>query len=830
MRVPVSWLREFVALPQGLPARELGAALVRVGLEVETVEEIKITGPLVVGRVLDFELVPGVKKPIRWCQVDVGGSAPRGIICGAGNFAVGDAVVVALPGAVLPGGFTISARTTYGRVSDGMICSVRELGIGEDHAGILVLTPGDLTPGDPTHGDLGGLTPGADALALLQLPDAVLDIAVTADRGYCLSMRGMAREAAHALALSFADPALGEPPAAGEAGWPVQVADPAGCDRFAAWTVTGLDPAAPSPLWMRRRLALAGMRPISLAVDVTNYVMLELGQPMHAYDRGKLTGEILVRRAVPGEKLETLDGTTRALTAEDLLVTDESGPIGLAGVMGGASTEIDAATGDIVLEAAHWDPPTIMRMARRHRLPSEASRRFERGVDPDVAVPALARAATLLAALGGASLAGRTVVGDPRPRPHIALAADRPGRVAGREIPTATVVSRLAEVGCEVEGEYTLAVVPPSWRPDIADPADLVEEVLRLEGYDQVTGVLPLTPAGPGLSERQRAHRAVGRALAAEGYVEVLSFPFVAPGRADDLGLPADDPMRSAVRLVNPLSDEQPLMRTSLLPGLLDTLARNLSRGLRDVALFETGLVFLPRPDAAPAPVLGVERRPSDEELAALERALPIQPRHVAVALAGELVPAGWWGPATPASWADAVQAARTVVRAAGLSASVRAAAQPPWHPGRCAEIVVGGRVVGHAGELHPRVLATLELPPRTAAMELDLDALGAAPPPRAPHVSAFPPALLDVALVVDDSVPAASVEAALRDGAGELLESIRLFDLYTDAERVGAGRKSLAYALRFRAPDRTLTVEEANAAKQAAVAAAAERTGAVLR
>ena len=821
MRVPVSWLRELVALPRELPARELGTALVRVGLEVETVEEVSLSGPLVVGTVLGFELVAGLKKPIRWCQVDVGEAEPRGIICGATNFSVGDHVVVALPGAVLPGGFAITARTTYGHVSDGMICSVREMGIGEDHTGILVLS------------GFAGAVPGADAAALLDLPDAVLDIAVTPDRGYCLSMRGMAREASHALDLPFTDPVSGVPavdPSA-EPAWSVQVADPAGCDRFSALTITGLDPAAPSPLWMRRRLMQSGMRPISLAVDVTNYVMLEFGQPMHAYDRATLTGELVVRRAVPGETLLTLDGTSRALTAEDLLVTDESGPIGLAGIMGGGTTEISASTRDIILEAAHWDPPTIMRGARRHRLPSEAARRFERGVDPEVAVPALRRAAQLLAEYGGAVVGGLTVVGEPRPRPHIALSADRPGRVAGREIPGPVVVGRLTEIGCTVEGEYVLAVVPPPWRPDLADPADLVEEVIRLEGYDQVAGVLPLTPAGPGLSARQRRHRAVGRALAEDGYVEVLSFPFVSAGRADDLGLPEDDPLRAALRLVNPLSEEQPLLRTSLLPGLLDILARNLARGLRDVAVFETGLVYLPRPDAARPPVLGVDHRPSDLELAALERGLPDQPRHVAVALAGDRMPPSWWGGgAEPAGWADAVQAARTVLRAAGLTAVVRSATQPPWHPGRCAEIVVGDRVVGYAGELHPRVLAALDLPARTATMELDLDALPDAPLAPAPRVSAFPPALLDVALVVDEDVPAASVEDALRAGAGDLLESIRLFDLYADAERIGAGRKSLAYALRFRAPDRTLTVEEANAAKQAAIATAATRTGATLR
>lgn len=814
----------------------------RLGLEVERVEEIGagLTGPLVVGQVAGFEELAGQKKPIRWCQVDVGEERPRGIICGATNFATGDRVVVALPGAVLPGGFAITARRTYGYVSDGMICSARELGLGDDHTGILVL--GECAD------------PGADALAELELPDAVLDIAVTPDRGYCLSMRGIAREVAHSLDLPFADPverlaverlaverlAVERTAAAGAdpvlpPGWPVRIDDPIGCDRFTAWTLAGLDPSATTPVWMRRRLLLSGMRPISLTVDVTNYVMLELGQPMHAFDRASLTGEIVVRRAVSGEMIKTLDGVTRALDGDDLLVSDVAGPIALAGTMGGASTEIGPFTTDIVLEAAHWSPPTVMRMVRRHKLPSEAARRFERDVDSEVALPALRRAAALLAELGGATDAGLTVVGSPYPRPHIALAAGQPGRLAGRVIPPAAVMRRLTEVGCQVEGEYIFTVVPPSWRPDLADPADLVEEVLRLEGYDAIEAALPAAPAGRGLTARQRAGRAVGRALAAAGYVEVINYPFVAEQRYDDLGLPADDPRRTAMRLANPLSDQQPLLRTTLLPGLLEALARNVGRGNRDLALFETGLVFRPGPEFVPAPRVGVGGRPDPAELAALDRALPAQPRRVAVVLCGQREPTGWWGPGRPAGWADAVQAARTVAGASRVPVSVRADPHAPWHPGRSAAIFVAAgtdaeRLVGHAGELHPGVIAAFDLPPRTCAMELDLELLGVGDVPVAPTVSAFPPALLDVAVVVDDAVPAGEVEAALRAGAGELLESVRLFDRYADPDRLGPGRMSLAYALRFRAVDRTLTVQEASQAAQSAVAEAARRTGAVQR
>ncbi len=821
MKLPLSWLREHVRLPADAGPREVAAGLIRLGVEVEGVEPVgtDLIGPLVVGRVLSFEeFTAGNGKTIRWCQVDVGAESARGIVCGARNFADGDLVVVALPGAVLPGGFAISARKTYGHVSDGMICSARELGLGDDHLGILVLPP--------------DLTVGADAIEALELRDTVLDLETTTDRGYEMSVRGIALELSHAFDAPYRDPAADVAvPAPDDRGWPVRIEDPVGCDRFSARVVTGLDPAAPSPLWLRRRLLLSGVRSISLAVDVTNYVMLETGQPMHAFDRDKVAGELVVRRARPGERLVTLDGAERVLDPDDLLVTDDSGPVALAGIMGGASTEIGPETTAVILEAAHWEPPTISRGVRRHRLPSEAAKRFERGVDPEVAAPALQRACDLLATYGGATPApGFTVAGGPVAPATIPLPADLPERIAGIPIPEAVVLRRLEQVGCTVAGAGTLRVIPPSWRPDLVDPADLVEEVVRLEGYESVPSTLPTPPPGRGLTEAQRTRRSVGRALAEAGYVEVLSYPFVAPGVHDALGLAEDDPRRHALRLANPLSEAEPELRTTLLPGLLGTLRRNVGRGLRDVALFEAGLVFLPVEDPPPMPSLGVDRRPTAEELARVAAALPDQPTHLAVALAGAAEPAGWWGPARPATWADAVEAARLVAATAGVELTVRAARQAPWHPGRCAALLRDDRVIGYAGELHPRVVAALELPERTCAMELDLDALGAGGIVRAPVLSTYPPALLDVALVVPDEAPAADVAAALREGAGALLESLRLFDVYTDPERLGPGRRSLAYSLRFRAPDRTLTVEEAAEARDAAVAEAARRTGAVLR
>ncbi len=830
MRVPVSWLREYVALPAEATARELAEKLISLGLEVETVEEVgaDVTGPIVVGRVLTIEELTGFKKPIRFCTVDVGDAngtgEPQGIVCGARNFAEGDLVVVSLPGAVLPGGFAISARKTYGRISAGMICSASELGLWEDHEGIIVLPEGFAEP-------------GADAGELLGLRDSVLDIAVTPDRGYALSMRGVAREAAAAYGVEFTDPADLPVPETTGGGYPATVADPAICSRYVLRGVTGFDPAAPTPPWMRRRLHLCGVRSISLAVDVTNYVMLELGQPLHAWDRATLRGPIEVRLARQGEKLETLDHVVRALDPDDILITDESGPINLAGVMGGLSTEISDTSTDILVEAAHFAETHIARTSRRHQLSSESSRRFERGVDSAVQLAAATRAVGLLAELGGATVEdGITHIDLSVPREPITVAVGHAGRVAGVDYPVETEIAWLRQVGCEVvRNGDTLSVTPPSWRPDLTDPNDLAEEVIRNEGYENIPAIPPRAPAGRGLTHGQRLRRAVGRTLAARGFHEVLNYPFVGERDLDALQLEADDRRRTTVRLANPLNDDEPLLRTTLLPGLLKTLVRNVGRGFGDVALFEMGLVYHPRPGApAKAPILAVDRGPTAEERAALEAALPEQPRHVGAVLAGQRLRSGWWGGGQDATWADAIQTAREAASVAGVELVVRAAQHAPWHPGRCAALYLAGAEdeapVGYAGELHPRVVKAYGLPPRTAALEIDWGRIeAAARPATAPRVSTYPVATQDVALVVDESVPAAEVEAALREGAGELLESIRLFDVYTGAQ-IGEGRKSLAYALRLRADDRTLTAEETNRIRDAAVAAAAERTGAVLR
>jgi len=826
LRIPVSWLAAHLELPEETTPQDLADAFVRIGLEVEGVHSLDgVAGPLVVGRVVEIEELTGFKKPIRFCKVEVGppDEEPRGIICGATNFREGELVVVALPGCRLPGDFVISSRKTYGRISDGMICSARELGLGDDHNGILVLPPGTAMPGD-------------DATKLLGLDDTVIELAVTPDRGYCLSVRGLVRELACALELPYSDPAAVDvPEAVGEA-WPVRVEDPVGCRRFVLRRVTGVDTAAPTPWWMRRRLMLAGIRSISLAVDVTNYVMLETGQPLHAFDAERLSGELVVRRARAGEKLRTLDDVERNLDPDDIVICDDSGPVSLAGIMGGASTEIGDTTRDVLLEAATWDPASISRGVRRHKLPSEASRRFERGVDPALPEAAVELAAQLLVKYGDGTIhRGRTQVGQvPEPAP-ITMPLNLPDRTAGVRYDRGVTAKRLGQIGCRIEldtlddGTAVVIATPPTWRPDLTRPADLVEEVLRLEGYDSIPSVLPAATPGRGLTEGQRRKRAVARALASAGYVEVLPFPFTGSAVWDAFGLEPDDVRRRTMRVLNPLDPEKAELATTLLPGLLEALQRNVSRGQRDVALFHIGQVVLPRATQPPAPEVGVADRPNETELAALEAALPQQPVHVAVVLTGEREPSGWWGKGRPAGWADAVEAARLVAEAAGVELRVVAGNLAPWHPGRCAELRVGDWPVGHAGELHPKVIEALGLPKRTCAMELDLDALPLGERRPAPQVSPYPPVLLDIALVVDQDIPVADVAEVVRAGGGELLEDVRLFDVYT-GEQLGEGKRSLAFALRFRAPDRTLTVEEASEARDRAVAAAAERFGATLR
>ena len=829
MRVPLRWLGESVDLPDDVSLEHVHAALVSVGFEEEAVHTFDLTGPVVVGRVL--ERVPEPQKngkTINWCQVDVGEAEPRGIVCGAHNFDVGDLVVVTLPGAVLPGPFPIAARKTYGHVSDGMIASARELGLGDEHDGIL------------RFADLG-MDPevGADAIALLGLDDAAVEINVTPDRGYAMSMRGVAREYAHATGATFSDPVDRVLPRTGD-GFAVTIEDAApirgrvGSSTFVTRVVRGIDASRPTPAWMVARLSLAGVRSISLPVDITNYVMFELGQPLHGYDLGTLQGGLTVRRATAGERLTTLDGVERTLDAEDLVIADGDGAVGLAGVMGGARTEITAATTDVLIEAAGFDQVSIARTARRHKLPSEASRRFERGVDPLVAQAAANRAVELLVDLAGGTpdALGSTLV-DESPRPTLTMRLDRAAGLIGVEYTDAEVLDTLRAIGAtvSVDGDR-VAVTPPSWRPDLVDDVSLVEEIVRIVGYDRIPSVLPVAPPGRGLTRHQQARRRVSAALAAAGLTEVVTAPFVSAVTA--AAFPGIDPAGGpSVVLANALDSAQDHLRRSGLPALVDVARRNLSRGLVDVAVYETSRVFLPEPGVELGTVevpVGAQR-PTAETLAALDAALPPQPFHVSALLVGNAVLKQPGTAVEPFGIADALDVARTVAWAVGVELTVAQTSHPSLHPGRAASLLVGDVVVGVAGELLPERTADADLPRVVAVVEMDLDALVAAAPELV-DVSAivsYPAATQDLSLVVDVSVPAGDVLTEVRAGAGDLLEYARLVDDYRGAG-VDEGQKSLTFALRFRATDRTLTAAEASEARDGAVRRAGERFGATLR
>ncbi|NII41078.1 phenylalanyl-tRNA synthetase beta chain [Curtobacterium flaccumfaciens] len=829
MRVPLRWLGESVDLPDDVSLEHVHAALVSVGFEEEAVHAPDLTGPVVVGRVL--ERVPEPQKngkTINWCQVDVGDAEPRGIVCGAHNFDVGDLVVVTLPGAVLPGPFPIAARKTYGHVSDGMIASARELGLGDEHDGILRFADLGMEP-----------AVGADAIALLGLDDAAVEINVTPDRGYAMSMRGVAREYAHATGATFSDPVDRVLPRAGE-GFPVTIADDApirgrvGASTFVTRVVRGVDASRPTPAWMVARLSLAGVRSISLPVDITNYVMFELGQPLHGYDLGKLQGGLTVRRATVGERLTTLDDVERTLDTEDLVIADDAGPVGLAGVMGGARTEITAETTDVLIEAAGFDQVSIARTARRHKLPSEASRRFERGVDPLVAEAAANRAVELLVDLAGGApdALGSTLV-DAAPRPTVTMRLGRAAALIGVEYTDAEVLDTLRAIGAtvDVDGDL-LSVTPPSWRPDLVDDVSLVEEIARVVGYDRIPSVLPVAPPGRGLTRHQQARRRVSAALAAAGLTEVVTAPFVSAATA--AAYPGIDAAGGpSVVLANALDSAQDHLRRSGLPALVDVARRNVSRGLVDVAVYETSRVFLPEPgiELGTVDVPAGARRPTSEALAALDAALPPQPFHVSALLLGNAVLKQPGTAVEPFGIADALDVARTVAWAVGVELTVAQTSHPSLHPGRAASLLVGDVVVGVAGELLPERTADADLPRVVAVVELDLDAMVAAAPELV-DVSAivsYPAATQDLSLVVDVTVPAGDVLTEVRAGAGDLLEYARLVDDYRGAG-VDEGQKSLTFALRFRATDRTLTAAEASEARDGAVRRAGERFGATLR
>jgi len=820
MKIPLSWLREFAELPADCSPELIESAFVKVGFEVEEIilQGSDLTGPLVVARVESIEELTEHKKPIRYVGLDCGEGSTRYVICGARNFEQGDLVVAALPGAVLPGDFAISARETYGKTSNGMICSARELGISDDHQGIIVLDPTSATVGE-------------GAIELLQINEMIIDVAVNPDRGYALSARGLARELALSLDVPFNDPAardyLSEISSTG--GEPINVAidDPTGADYIIIRTLEQVNVKAKTPLWMSRRIEKCGMRSISLAVDITNYVMLELGQPLHAFDADTIDGALHVARAGLAKDFVTLDSQKRTLTPDSLMIADDKKLLALAGTMGGLESEVTNATSRIALEAAHFDPISIAKNSRTHRLSSEASRRLERNVDPAVATVASARATALLVELAGAKFVGESAAGSVPAKRTITFNPAKISQLIGFNYSEDALTSPLLAIGGDVAKKsadsWTFTV--PTWRPDLEVISDLSEEIARVNGYDLIPSRLPIGKGGAALTPVQERKRSIASMMAHLGFSEVYNYPFVSPEMVKTLGFVG--PRAASFKIANPMSDEAPLLRTHLLPGLLQALSRNLSRGAKDVALFEIGTVFRDVSAISKVGIISTASRPSAETISDIYGSVPAQPLFIGAVVSGSLDRKGWWGQGRAFDWSDAVALAERIVAETGNTAKVVQSDLAPWHPGRCSEIQINGKAVAHAGELHPRVLEELNLPPRTCAFAVILSELPHLPKVKAVPVLTMPAAIQDISLFVDPAMPSADVEAALREGAGDLLESITLFDRY---EQKGEGRTSLAFSMVFRAPDRTLTADEVSAFRLAAADVAVKKCGAAIR
>jgi len=816
MRAPLSWIKEFVEIPASVTADQISDGLIRVGFEVEEIihQGADLTGPLKFAKVLSIEEITEFKKPIRYVGLDCGEGETRFVICGATNFSVGDLVVAALPGAILPGDFKIGARETYGKTSNGMICSARELGISDDHEGIMVFAEGEVSI-------------GADAIDALQINDVIFDVAVNPDRGYALSIRGIAREVAGSLGLKFTDPVnalrdlkfeetgIGVTPKIGEK---------SSASVFYLRTLSNFDPKATTPIWMRRRIEKMGMRSISLVVDVTNYVMLELGQPLHAFDKSKIKGGLTIKRAGAAQKFKTLDGVERTLNPDDLMVSDDEQPLALAGTMGGLSSEITESTTEIALEAVHFCPVCIAKNSRRHKLSSEASRRLERNVDPSLAEFASARFVQLLTAHSSAKHVATKVDGEPIFAPLLTIDPSYVSKILGFEIPPVKVAELLRVVGCDVD-EKSFTVDPPSWRPDLLTAADLTEEVARMIGYDKIPSVLPPRPLHASLTPTQKRRRAVATMLASRGLAEVQTFPFTNQATIDGMGFVGE--RAATYKVANPMSEEFPLMRVHLVPGLIEVAQRNISRGAKDFAIFEMGSIFRSSQKLVSAISPDLSKRPDQKIIDEIFASVPAQGYHVAGLLVGKIENENWQGKARSYNWQDAIAYAQDILSLCNLQWSVARSDLAPWHPGRCAELIVNGKAVAHAGELHPRIIAAYGLPERSVAFAVALNALPDSQLVRPTTVGTMPAAVQDVALIVDSKVSAADVESALREGAGDLLESITLFDRY---DKIGDGKISLAFTLVFRAADRTLTGEEVSAMREAATVVAGKKFGAVVR
>ncbi len=795
MRVPLNWLRDYVELD--VTVAELADRLENTGTAVESIVRMgHDLQKIVAGSVLDCGPHPKADR-LRLCRVDVG-EGVSDIVCGAPNVTTGMRVAVAVPGAVLPGGRRIDIAEIMGVASAGMLLSGAELGVNDDAAGILEM-PHELNPGD-------------DVLAYLGLKDEVLELEITPNRPDCLSMIGVAREVAaiFGLRLTRPLPVIEEesPPQISELAR-VDIADPDLCSRYTARMLRGAA-IGPAPLWMQTRLRAAGIRPISNIVDITNYVMWECGQPLHAFDARRIQdGHIIVRRAAEGERMTTLDGAERELDPGMLLITDPAGPIALAGVMGGENSEVADDTSDVLLESAHFEPTSIMRTSKLLGLSSEASRRFERGSDPSGTAWAADRAIELMRSYAGGKIMAGTL--DARPRviepARVSLRVLRTAQLIGIDLDAATAADLLESIDIEIgeigpaEGEPILQAVVPTFRPDLEREIDLVEEVARLWGYDRIPPTLPASRGRYGrLTVDQRQMRNIRDVLAACGLFEVVTYGFTAERQLRRMHPDGRDVPLDLVRLRNPISDDMAVMRTTILPALLGVLDYNLRRRNTELGIFELGRVFLPRED----------------------QDLPEETMRLAVALGGLWAQKEWDREAEEVDFYTLKGIVEVLLN--GLNIREWSLTRPasPWlHPGKAATLQAGGTRLGEFGELKPGVAEAYEVKQNTQVMELDVTALlsAAHPLPEFVEIGRYPAMRRDIALVMDEGVTQAEVEAVIRRAGGDLLRDVRLFDIYR-GEQVGAGKKSLAFTLTYFSEERTLEEAEVSAVESAILAA----------
>jgi phenylalanyl-tRNA synthetase beta chain len=809
MRIPVRWLRSYC--DPGTSAEEIADVLTLAGVKLERLHRVGVADPaaFVVGHVLEVEQHPDADR-LTVCTVDDGSGEPRTIVCGAPNVAAGQTVAVARPGAVMPDGTELGEAKLRGVKSSGMILAEDEVGIGEDHTGIMVLT--------------NGLPAGAPLLDHLPIADKAIEIEVTPNRPDVMGVYGVARDlhAVTAVPLAEEPTATDAEPAGSDSAddhASVEIADPDICLRFTARVFEDVK-IGPSPLWLKQRLMAAGQRPISNVVDITNYVMLTCAQPLHAFDLDQVRGSrIIVRKARQGETMTTLDDVERTFTSEMALVCDAQGPSGIAGIMGGLVSEVSNRTTRVLMEVATWVGPNIMRTSRALGLRTEASARFEKQLHPDMAIAAQRLAARLMVELCGARLVPGTIDAYPEPvQPrHATMRPERLERLLGERIPPDQVTSILDRLGFaprEVDGRVAVAV--PPWRDaDVQREADLIEEVARIHGLDKLPTTLPARRRAVGrLSPDQRLRRRLEDALRDRGLDECISYSFTAPEKLERLRI-GDVPV---LRLDNPLSEELSVMRPLLLPGLLDAAHHNAAHGRPGVALFESAHVYRPERPLDQAP----DGSPRGEK-----------PAHEAQHLAAVLTraaPGGWRSKAQPADFYAARALLEAVLAPGGVDWRTEPKAPPFLHPGRSAGVVSGERELGWIGEIHPLVARAWELETAVAAFEVDAGAISELALETAVYrdVTSFPAVLQDIAVVIPESTSAAEVEAAVRAGGGDLLDVVSLFDLYR-GEQVGEGNKSLALRLEFRAADRTLTDGEV-AERRAAIESRLAEIGGQLR